>query len=296
MRPHLKRLFSGLAISVGALLLMGVVGEVILRVDFAIRNPPLYPSPTGIRLNPNSEGVVDGTWVTINAHGMRDTRDYAIPKPDGVMRIAVIGDSVTFGTGVELEDTYAKQLETALNANDGPTVEVLNFGVPGTNTPHHIAMIDQAGRFDPDVIVLAYVLNDAAPTPESSLGGGAGSVQARAFRWVKTQAKRSFLVQFILEKSNIAAYAWRVRQESARQELATPLAIQETGDASVAATVEVAGSEPVPQLDSFVLDALSWYTEGPGSVWQSNRPYLETFVRQVQETDAAFVMVIVPLE
>ena len=52
------------------------------------------------------------------------------PKPDGVFRILVVGDSLTYGEGVAAEDAYPALLDTAL----GPDVEVLNLGVSGAQS------------------------------------------------------------------------------------------------------------------------------------------------------------------
>jgi hypothetical protein len=55
--------------------------------------------------------------VKINSYGLRDY-EYLLNKPPGATRILALGDSVTFGFGVNLEDTYTKILEqSALRAD-----------------------------------------------------------------------------------------------------------------------------------------------------------------------------------
>ena len=51
------------------------------------------------------------------------------PKPDGVMRVLVFGDSLTFGDEVTDDETYVAHLQTML-----PGTEVLNLGVHGMAT------------------------------------------------------------------------------------------------------------------------------------------------------------------
>ena len=51
----------------------------------------------------------------INADGFRD-RIRSRPKPDGVFRILALGDSVTFGYGVEEDETYPMRLEASFAA------------------------------------------------------------------------------------------------------------------------------------------------------------------------------------
>ena len=69
----------------------------------------------------------------INSDGFRDRR-YARPKPTSVFRVLVLGDSITFGYGVEQAESYPKLLESELAevARSVP-VEVLNLGVGGYN-------------------------------------------------------------------------------------------------------------------------------------------------------------------
>ena len=85
-------------------------------------------------LKPNLRFEHDGaTWST-NAQGMRD-RDYPAAKPSGTFRIALVGDSIGSGWGVNDGDGFEPRLERALDQRSrgagGPAVEVLNFSVPG---------------------------------------------------------------------------------------------------------------------------------------------------------------------
>ena len=99
----------------------------------------------------------------ISAAGLRD-RDFAVPKPAGVFRIAAIGDSVTYGSGVSRELGWTAQLVArlaALAVPGGAPIEVLNLGVPGYNISQVVERLRVSGLpFDPDVVVYGYVLND----------------------------------------------------------------------------------------------------------------------------------------
>lgn len=109
-----------------------------------------------------------GVPVTISSQGLRD-RDYAIPRPEGVHRILVLGDSMTLGWGARIEDTYAKVLERRLNessAAHGPQIEIVNTGVGNYNTNQEVAWFVRSGLdFQPNAILLAFYINDAEPTP-----------------------------------------------------------------------------------------------------------------------------------
>ncbi len=114
-------------------------------------------------LKPGGSSFIDGVPNVISAQGLRD-REYDIPKPPGVKRILILGDSVTYGLGVRLEDTFAKQLEIMLAEDNYPSIkkiEVLNMGVNGYKTVQEVEHLKVNGlRFEPDVVILAYNLND----------------------------------------------------------------------------------------------------------------------------------------
>ncbi len=111
-------------------------------------------------LRPHAVAVAEVEY-RINGHAMRD-RELPVAKPPGSLRIAVVGDSVAFGYWVAVEDAFPAQLEAMLGGGRSrPGVEVLNFGVPGYNLGQELAWLEaQALRFEPDLVVLAFCLND----------------------------------------------------------------------------------------------------------------------------------------
>ena len=66
--------------------------------------------------SPNLSRTLFGQPFTTNSHGLRD-REYAVEKPAGVFRIAVLGSSIDMGWGVGTEETYVNLLEDWLNAH-----------------------------------------------------------------------------------------------------------------------------------------------------------------------------------
>jgi len=105
------------------------------------------------------------TTIKINSDGFRD-REFSIEKPNNTFRIICLGDSFTFGQGVELNESYPKVLERKLNSlNNGVKYEVLNFGVPGYNTWQEVEMLDVKGlKYSPDMVIFGYVHNDIVNT------------------------------------------------------------------------------------------------------------------------------------
>jgi hypothetical protein len=91
-----------------------------------------------------------------NAMGFRG-RAFDPVKPDGIYRIAAVGDSFTFGNGIPAEDRYSEVLQAHLPSH----FEVLNFGVAGANTPEHRLLVQRLLRdVHPDFILLQWYVND----------------------------------------------------------------------------------------------------------------------------------------
>jgi hypothetical protein len=94
----------------------------------------------------------------------------APPEPPGASRILAIGDSFTFGVGVEAEEAYPEVLERELAARWPGAWVVRNGGVGGygpLRSAHHLFATQ--GDWRPDVVVhLVYVGNDLEdPQPET---------------------------------------------------------------------------------------------------------------------------------
>lgn len=90
----------------------------------------------------------------------------------GVRRVAVLGDSFVYGHGVESGQTIPVALEERLRAGAGGPVEVLNFGIPGTNLDDQVLQYRHfAARWKAGLVVLVLGSNDL----ERSVCGTAGS-------------------------------------------------------------------------------------------------------------------------
>jgi hypothetical protein len=102
--------------------------------------------------------------VHLNGFGFRE-REFTAAKAPGTYRIAIVGDSFTFGNGLRQQDRFSDLLRGMLT----PRFEVLNFGVAGANTPEHgrlIARLLQDIR--PDFVLLQWYIND---TEDDDTGG-----------------------------------------------------------------------------------------------------------------------------
>jgi hypothetical protein len=98
--------------------------------------------------------------ATLNSRGMRDV-EHALAKPAGTRRLLVLGDSFVFAQGVADESTCVRHLQRAFDARGGSPVEVIGAGLVGLNTVNEHALLDTLGvRYEPDLVLLSYVLND----------------------------------------------------------------------------------------------------------------------------------------
>jgi hypothetical protein len=109
--------------------------------------------------------------VKTNRYGLRDN-EYSLTRPPNTFRICVIGDSVTFGPNLAVQDTYPKILERMLNSKYGSRkrFEVINFADVGYNSyQEEIVLKEKCLKFHPDLLLIGFCLNDDSYT--DGLGG-----------------------------------------------------------------------------------------------------------------------------
>ena len=125
----------------------------------------------GHQHGPDRSAELMGVLVETNAEGLRD-RDFAFERTPGTLRIVMVGDSLTEGWGVPFEDTFSKRIER-MYADKGVQAEVINTGVGNWNTVQEVQFfLSNAYRYQPDIVVLNYFVNDAellAPSKPPSI-------------------------------------------------------------------------------------------------------------------------------
>jgi hypothetical protein len=96
-----------------------------------------------------------GSTVNSNSQGVRGLREYPMAKRSG-RRLIAIGDSYTFGEGVDDDQTFAAGLERLLDNS-----EVLNLGVHGYGTDQQLLRLRIDGlKYRPDFVILGYYEDD----------------------------------------------------------------------------------------------------------------------------------------
>lgn len=143
--------------SVSIIFALAVV-EVVVRVALphATVVPTVFVEDVGITNLPGFCGVYSlegrGSYC-INSGGWRD-EEWDFEKPEGTIRIAIIGDSYVEALQVDQEQMVGKVLEDILNREDERNYEVLSFGMSGFDAAQaYEALRLRVIEYDPDIVL-----------------------------------------------------------------------------------------------------------------------------------------------
>ena len=164
---------------------LGVAGTALglLLAEFAVRLAGggrasmtrgmffVFDPEAGTRCRPDADlrFVEPGSFdvrVRCNADGLRD-HAHVRPKPTGVRRLLCLGDSFTWGYGVENDETFPAVLVRQL-----PAADAVNLGVNGYSTVQESIRLETEGlRYEPDWVVVAFCHNDLEDNFDEKDGG-----------------------------------------------------------------------------------------------------------------------------
>ena len=153
--------------------------EIALRpfADLSPKSTDLFvrDRELGWKLRPGASGEWGGVVMTVNEKGLRGP---AIPyeRSPNSFRILYLGDSVTFGYGIaRTEDTFPSVVESHLAPISERRIETVNAGVGGYAPWQEWGFLRTEGiRYDPDCVVLTFILNDVTEIDSLTRFGGAG--------------------------------------------------------------------------------------------------------------------------
>jgi lysophospholipase L1-like esterase len=163
-RSPRKEFLLGALVVIAVLVVTAVFLEVGLRIlgyggapESIIGNMKIVDDPVlDWRYIPDSRFQQGKIINQYNSMGFRG-ENHSIEKPSGVVRIVVIGDSVTEGYGVEWREVFASNVQ----ANLGAGYDVVSLGMGGLNTPQEVHVLEEVGvRYAPDYVVVNFILND----------------------------------------------------------------------------------------------------------------------------------------
>lgn len=97
-----------------------------------------------------------------NEDGLRTVQNgSSLRSRPAALRIALLGDSYTFGEDVSYEDTWGHQLASLM----GLDVQVLNFGVPAYGIDQaFLRYLRDARDWHPDIVILSFISHDVMRT------------------------------------------------------------------------------------------------------------------------------------
>lgn len=172
-----------LALCLGSLAGTVVLLEGVLRTAYAL----------GIMTPDDTESGEDETAAyERNELGIREPWD-RVPGGEDAIRIAFLGDSFTFGYGVEAEQTFVHLLEKALNRGDRKRYVTINIGQPGTDAAAHARRYRRLkDTLRPDVVVHVLYCNDLGHDLQEELKAIHALLRERS-----PMAQRSCLWQFV---------------------------------------------------------------------------------------------------
>ena len=164
MKTYQKLLFLAANLAIGSGI-VEVAARTLAPAPLEWREHParlLCPdNERGWALRANADDWTVDKPSRINADGFRD-REFATGRTRWTRRIVCVGDSYTYGWGVELDDSYPKQLERLLSRNR-PT-EALNMGVFGYNAAQARLTLEEQGlRYRPDIVIYSFYWDDLLP-------------------------------------------------------------------------------------------------------------------------------------
>jgi len=162
----IKKLLLVIFLTSATILIICFLGELIFRIKYlgtarAIQSilhqstPPsvlgtnnwmISDPDLGFRLNPAQPGV--------NSLSMKD-KEIMIPKPPGLIRIVVLGDSLPYSG----DPTFVQLLQNKFGHTG--KVEVINASIPGYTTYQELIFLKKfLIKTEPDFVILSYCLND----------------------------------------------------------------------------------------------------------------------------------------
>ena len=169
------------------------------------------------RLAPNLDIEYRGNRVRTNAHGLRSPA--LREKHPHEYRILSLGESTTFGTGVEDAHTYSARLQWHLNRmQEDRVIRVMNAGTPAHSSYQFSTFLRERGLpLEPDLVLVYSEANDYLPASlrdssnnevgvalsDAELAAARGSTLRR---WLETHSAFYRALAFARARSAIAQF------------------------------------------------------------------------------------------
>jgi lysophospholipase L1-like esterase len=155
--------------------------------------------------------------VVTNSQGLRNVQNLSLPKQSNLKRILAVGDSFTFGSFVNNQDTYPALLEYELRKNNSK-VEVINAGIAGYTLEDELSYLEEKGlKLESDLIILQVYQNDVADyQPQTRQVFSRKAHEVSSHNYLYQIAKNSAFLTYI-QKKRAESQTQRYREESAKR-------------------------------------------------------------------------------
>lgn len=118
--------------------------------------PPNQQMERGPEMNrPPFDGVARPYTIRTNDTGFRD-EPFPVERREGVPRILLLGDSISFGKGVDVQDRFSERLRRRF----GDRIEVLNLGLSGCTSRCEAELLERYGQLQPELVLVQASGND----------------------------------------------------------------------------------------------------------------------------------------
>jgi hypothetical protein len=230
-----RKIWLGLLTATISLVIMLVLGEILIGVFSPSEYMyPRYEYSPEYGLIPFANAVMTHGVprkyefkYTVNA--MRARGDVVTPGASGLPAVVVLGDSYTFGMGVNDGEEYPTVMRRELEGR----ADVVNLGAAGWGLTQEIRRYYERGvEYDPRIVILQFCAND----PDDNLANRVTLVEDGEFKFVDSQnsfngvkrnLSRSFLQRtqlynFFRTRASMLVMRKVVQQEATRLEEAVP--------------------------------------------------------------------------
>ena len=180
MEPRVKMLTAVRKFLINSLIILGITASIILILEGGLRLffPQLLQGESIVGETFMVDDVVIGyryragaKWrfshpeydvvYTINDFGFRDRKEHLIPKPAGTTRVLLVGDSFTFGIGVNYDESWPVIAESRITNSGRNKIDLVKAGMGGLHTREEFFLIKElVEKYDPDVVVVGFLIND----------------------------------------------------------------------------------------------------------------------------------------
>jgi len=156
-----KKSLTNLGVLLVSFLFCAIIFEIVLQVTFpesCKQDDAVYEHSYIPDCHSRFTTFEWDTDVKINAEGFRD--DEIAPKEQFDLRILMLGDSMTWGYGVEKEETFSEVLQQKLKAKR-IKADVINAGATSYSpTLEYLLLKNKGLSYKPDVVILNLDMSD----------------------------------------------------------------------------------------------------------------------------------------